>query len=196
MVPLRKGGSKLRPTAFNLEEKCYNNLMKISLVLHNIRSTYNVGAILRTAEGLGIDEVVLSGYTPRYDDVKLLPHLRTKLNHQIAKSALGAETMVPQIAIDDLGTWLDERRHLGWVVVGLENNLDIDELSKKQILGKQQLKNQPIVLILGEEVAGIPAEIRQLCDYFLEIPMVGRKESFNVSVATAMALWEFKRLVL
>lgn len=170
--------------------------MKISLVLHNIRSTYNVGAILRTAEGLGIDEVVLSGYTPRYDDVKLLPHLRTKLNHQIAKSALGAETMVPQIAIDDLGTWLDERRHLGWVVVGLENNLDIDELSKKQILGKQQLADQPIVLILGEEVAGIPAEIRQLCDYFLEIPMVGRKESFNVSVATAMALWEFKRLVL
>ncbi len=104
--------------------------------------------------------------------------------------------MVPQIAIDDLGTWLDERRHLGWVVVGLENNLDIDELSKKQILGKQQLADQPIVLILGEEVAGIPAEIRQLCDYFLEIPMVGRKESFNVSVATAMALWEFKRLVL
>lgn len=196
MVPLRKGGSKLRPTAFNLEEKCYNNLMKISLVLHNIRSTYNVGAILRTAEGLGIDEVVLSGYTPRYDDVKLLPHLRTKLNHQIAKSALGAETMVTQVAVDDLETWLDERRRSGWIIVGLENNLGIDELSKKQILGKQQLADQPVVLILGEEVAGIPAEIRRLCDCFLEIPMLGRKESFNVSVATAMALWELKRLVL
>lgn len=176
-----------------LSEKWYNNGMKISLVLHNIRSTYNVGAILRTAEGLGIDEVVLSGYTPRYNDTKLLPHLRTKLNRQITKSALGAEEMVPQTAVEDLSEWLQERRKVGWMIVGLENNLAADELSRKRILGQSLGNPGQIVLVLGEEVQGIPSDIRTVCDYFLEIPMVGRKESFNVSVATAMALWELKR---
>ena len=71
-------------------------MRQIVVVLHNIRSTYNVGAILRTAEGLGIEKVVYSGYTPRYNDPELLPHLRTKLDHQIAKSALGAEELVKQ----------------------------------------------------------------------------------------------------
>lgn len=82
--------------------------MKINLVLHNIRSTYNVGAILRTAEGLGITSVITSGWTPSYDDKDLLPHLRAKLDHQIAKSALGAERMVPQEKVEGLPNWLEK----------------------------------------------------------------------------------------
>ena len=86
--------------------------MQITVILHNIRSTYNVGAILRTCEGLGIEKVVYSGYTPRYNDAKLLPHLREKLNRQIAKSALGAETLVKQVELKDcddevLTKWLE-----------------------------------------------------------------------------------------
>ena len=65
--------------------------MKITLVLHNLRSVYNVGAILRTAEGLGVERVIYAGYTPRFADARLLPHLREKLNRQISKAALGAE---------------------------------------------------------------------------------------------------------
>ena len=57
--------------------------MKVILVLHNIRSIYNVGAILRTAEGLGVFKVLLSGYTPKVNDESLLPHLREKLNKEI-----------------------------------------------------------------------------------------------------------------
>ena len=71
-------------------------VMRLVLVLNNIRSTYNVGAILRTAEGLGVAKVVYAGYTPRYDDNSLLPHLRAKLNRQIERSAIGAEKMVAQ----------------------------------------------------------------------------------------------------
>ena len=52
--------------------------MDLILVLDNIRSTYNVGAILRTAEGFGVRKVILSGYTPRFNDDKVLPHLREK----------------------------------------------------------------------------------------------------------------------
>lgn len=170
--------------------------MEITLVLHNIRSTYNVGAILRTAEGLGVHKVVFSGYTPRYDDPALLPHLRAKLNRQIAKAALGAEEMVSQEAVDEVESWLAGRKTAGMTIVGLENNLRLEERERQLILGQHREKlagAKKLVLILGEEVNGIPLEIRTSCDYFLEIAMVGRKESFNISVATAIALWELLR---
>lgn len=227
--------------------------MKLTVVLHNIRSTYNVGAILRTAEGLGVEKVIFSGYTPRYDDSQLLPHLRAKLNRQIEKSALGAEKLVSSGAVEDLQTWLTGQRGKGEIVVGLENNLSPEETRKKVVLGagesamrffetisqataeneaasardesgrkprednarvvfrgdapesersedgleeRRVEKNSDafspapsIILILGEEVEGIPTEIRKECDYFLEIPMRGKKESFNVSVAAGIAMW-------
>lgn len=177
---------------------CYSVIMQITVVLHNIRSTYNVGAILRTAEGLGIKKVIYSGYTPRYEDTELLPHLRAKLNHQIAKAALGAEKLVTQESIgksdSQLTTWLQVVRKSA-TVVGLENNLSPEELPRQLILGQpypasvKTALHSEVVLVLGEEVNGIPATIRAQMDYFLEIPMQGRKESFNVSVATGIALW-------
>lgn len=165
-------------------------MRQISVVLHNIRSVYNVGAILRTCEGLGISEAVFSGYTPRYADKALLPHLREKLNRQIEKSALGAEKMVPQETVEDLPTWLAAKRAEGWTIVGLENNLAPEELERRWILGASApTELEKVVLVLGEEVSGIPTEVRREMDFFLEIPMRGRKESFNVSVATGIALW-------
>lgn len=170
----------------------YNRGMRLILVLNNIRSTYNVGAILRTAEGLGVAKVVYAGYTPRYDDDSLLPHLKAKLNRQIERSALGAEKMVTQEMVANLTEWLEVRKAAGWTVMGLENNLAPEEQARKLILGsgaEQGLRAEQVVLVLGEEVNGIPAEVREKMDYFLEIPMVGRKESFNVSVAAGIALW-------
>lgn len=168
--------------------------MQIILILHNIRSTYNVGAILRTAEGLGINQLIFSGYTPRYNDSNLLPHLRAKLNRQIEKSALGAETLVPQGSTEDLPEFLDQKRSEGWKILGLENNLSPEEAKQRLILGQKSPLGDKIVLILGEEVAGIPSNIRLMVDNFLEIPMHGQKESFNVSVAAAIALWALLNL--
>lgn len=172
--------------------------MEITVVLHNIRSVYNVGAILRTCEGLGINRVACSGYTPRYDDENLLPHLREKLNRQIEKSALGAEKLVPQVNLgnDEKGLleFLRECRGNGCRIVGLENNLNNDERERRLILGEKAELGKRVVLILGEEVHGIPAEVRGECEYFLEIPMRGQKESFNVSVATGIALWGLSNL--
>lgn len=175
--------------------------MKLTLVLHNIRSTYNVGAILRTAEGFGVEKVILSGVTPRYDDPNALPHLREKLNHQIAKSALGAEKLVKIELVDDLISWLERQKSdPETIVLGLENNLEEAEQNRQLIAGSKKaeeilasLRANSLILVLGEEVHGIPAEIRGKLDYFLEFPMQGQKESFNVSVATGMALWELKR---
>ncbi len=196
--------------------------MKITVVLHNIRSVYNVGAILRTCEGMGVARVVYSGYTPRYEDIRLLPHLRQKLNRQIEKAALGAEKLVPQENVEDLAgnvgdsgknteveaennyallTFLEKCAIMAYRRVGLENNLTGFELSKQIILGKNKASTgeeidfgSQIVLVLGEEVHGIPPEIRAKMDYFLEIPMKGQKESFNVSVATGIALWGLSNL--
>ena len=87
---------------------------EITLLMHNIRSTYNVGAIMRTAEGFGVRQIIFSGYTP-YPDLRLadprsidprLPHITERLTAQIHKTALGAETMLPFSYVVDIHQWL------------------------------------------------------------------------------------------
>ena len=170
--------------------------MEIYLVLDNIRSTYNVGAILRTAEGFGVSRVYLSGVTPRYEDERLLPHLREKINNQIAKTALGAEKMVKIYACDDIKSELLRlKTEAGAKILGLENNLEDSRLLQmktekfRHFRSALQTFKKPVVLILGEEVNGINNSLYDIIDNFLEIPMKGRKESFNVSVAAGIALF-------
>ena len=163
--------------------------MKLILVIHNIRSCYNVGAILRTAEGLGVDRIILSGYTPRVHDAKLLPHLRDKLDREIHKTALGAEDMLDIYASDDIVFELNKYQKQGWQIVGLENNIEkknLVQLSDGKLSDKLSDK---IVLVLGEEVNGIDYSLYDIIDLFLEIPMKGKKESFNVSVAAGIAMY-------
>lgn len=163
--------------------------MQLILVLDNIRSTYNVGAILRTAEGFGAKQVVFSGYTPRVHDVNLLPHLRDKLDREIHKTALGAEDMVDIYSSHDIISDFLKWRKQGWKIVGLENNIDnvpIYALNDPKLKGKLTDK---VVLILGEEVNGINYSFYDIIDLFVEIPMKGRKESFNVSVAAGIAMY-------
>ena len=105
-------------------------------MIHNIRSCYNVGAILRSAEGFGVSRVILSGYTPRVHDANLLPHLREKLDKEIHKTALGAEDMVEIYASDDIFTELEKLKKQGWQIVGLENNIQRDLCQ----LGSDKLK--------------------------------------------------------
>ena len=157
-------------------------------MLDNIRSTYNVGAILRTAEGFGVSEVVLSGYTPRVNDVGLLPHLREKLNHEIHKTALGAEEMLKIYSSDEIITDLEKYKEKGYQIIGLENNIVDDRLICINNPKLREKLGGKIVLILGEEVNGIKNSLYDIIDLFLEIPMNGKKESFNVSVAAGIAL--------
>lgn len=163
--------------------------MKLVLVLDNIRSCYNVGAILRTAEGFGVEKVVLSGYTPRVHDKNLLPHLREKLDKEIHKTALGAEDMLDIYASDDIISELKKYQKQGWQIVGLENNIEKSNLVQ---LNSPKLKKElsdKVVLVLGEEVKGIDYSLYDIIDLFLEITMRGQKESFNVSVAAGIAMY-------
>lgn len=164
--------------------------MELIVLLHNIRSCYNVGAILRTAEGFGVSRVIISGYTPRIHDPDLLPHLRQKLDHEIHKTALGAEEMLDIYACGDILSEIKKLKLDGWQIVGLENNISDSRLVR---LGSPEMRESladKVVLVLGEEVNGIDVALYDMIDMFVEIPMKGKKESFNVSVAAGIAMYD------
>ena len=169
--------------------------MELILVLDNIRSTYNVGAILRTAEGLGVSRVILSGYTPRVHDKNLLPHLRGKLDKEIHKTALGAEDMLDIYSSDDIISELKRLKKQGWMIVGLENNIENNNLARLNEKGLKAKISDKIILILGEEVKGIDYSLHDIIDLFIEIPMKGKKESFNFSVAAGIAMYGIMNLL-
>ena len=157
-------------------------MKSLTVILHNIRSTYNVGAILRTCDGFGVDRVIFSGYTP-YPG-KGLPHEQEKLTKQIHKTALGAEETVVWEYVDDIFETLEKLKSAGYEILALEQAEGSVSLDK---FVPDASKN---VLILGEEVCGIPADLLGKADKILEIKMVGKKESFNVSVAAGIALFQ------
>ena len=128
--------------------------------------------------------MVLSGHTPypiaEPDD--RLPHIRLKLHNQIVKTALGAEKTVNWQHQVDIITYITTLKQKGYVVAALEqthNSLHLPEFKPPEKLA----------LIVGREVEGIEAEVLSLADMCLEIPMLGKKESFNVVQAAAMALY-------
>lgn len=164
--------------------------MDLILVLDNIRSTYNVGAIFRTAEGFGVERVILSGYTPRFNDERVLPHLRNKLNREIHKTALGAEELLDIHSSGDISSELTRLRAEGYQILGLENNISDDRLVKLNDSSLPGKLEEKVVLLLGEEVHGINPDLYSEVDLFLEIPMFGKKESFNVSVAAGIAMYQ------
>lgn len=156
---------------------------EIIVIAHNIRSTHNIGAIFRTCEGFGVSKIIISGYSP-YPKLQIgetrLPHIADKLTQQIHKTALDAETIVPfeyQETPD-----FDDLRNQGFRIVGLEQDT-------RSIMINEYQKPSKIALLLGEEVHGIENDFRNVCDDLIEIPMFGQKESFNVSVATGIALY-------
>ncbi len=166
----------------------YNNAMpEIIVIIHNIRSTHNVGAIFRSCEGFGVSKIILSGYSPypKLPADSRLPHIYNKLTDQIHKSALGAETMVPfeyQSEPDFISL-----KNQGYSIVGLEQD-------KRSIMLPDFKSPAKLALLLGEEVKGITDDLRDSCDYLVEIPMKGQKESFNVSVAAGITLYQLTKL--
>lgn len=160
-------------------------MKKLIVTLYNIRSTYNVGSILRTSDCLGVDEAIFTGYTPFLD--KGLPHEQAKLKKQIHKTALGAEELTKWRRIDDIFEVISEYSSRGFRIAALEQG------EGSLNLAETREYNEDTLLILGEEVHGIPQDVLNQCDLLLEIPMCGQKESFNVSVATGIALWELRR---
>ena len=179
---------------------CYNcPMLEIVLIAHNIRSIHNLGSIFRTAEGFGVGKIYLSGYTPSPNNG--LPHVRAKIAESLHKTALGAEKLVSHEYVDDVKKLINELKNDGFIVLGLEQDPraimlpDLQSrLSSTQIPKGPTLRhNTKLTLLLGEEVHGIEPGLRDMCDELIEIPMLGQKESFNISVATGIALYELTK---
>jgi len=160
-------------------------MREIILLAHNLRSCHNVGSLLRTAEGLGVAKVYLSGYTPypagQVGDTRL-PHEALKLTKQIHKTALDAENQVAWEHVDSIEEVIRRLRADDFTIMAVEQ-------TPSSVALPTFTTPQKIALLMGREVEGVEPEILDLCDGTLEVPMYGRKESFNVVQAAAMALY-------
>lgn len=158
---------------------------EITLIVHNVRSCHNVGSLLRTAEGLGVAKVYLTGYTPypvSSQGDSRLPHIAQKLHRAIQKTALGAQDSQAWEHHAELEPILEQLHKAGVKIYAIEQAPGAIPLPRFTPPSK-------LALILGREVEGIEPEVLVRCDGILEIPMFGAKESFNVVQAAAMALY-------
>jgi tRNA G18 (ribose-2'-O)-methylase SpoU len=146
------------------------------LIIPDIRSAINVGALFRTADASGISKIYLTGFSPRPIDNF------GRIQKDIAKSALGAETWIPWEYKKTLLPLLRALKKDGFTLIALEQN-------KNSIDYRKIKPSQKMAFILGREVEGISSKILNECDLIAEIPMYGKKESLNVSVACGVALF-------
>jgi tRNA G18 (ribose-2'-O)-methylase SpoU len=155
-------------------------LGKVVLILPDIRSTQNVGAMFRTADAVGIDKIYLTGYTP-------LPVDRFgKKRSDVAKSALGAEDSVlweHKKSLDALITKLKKEK---FKIIAIEQNENSIDYKTLRLSSGQENR---IAFLVGNEVFGLSKNILKKCDFVAEIPMKGKKESLNVSVACGVTLF-------
>ncbi len=145
----------------------------IILILDNVRSMHNVGSIFRTADGFGIKKIYLCGITAKP------PH------REIHKTALGAENSIDWQYYENPSEVINKLKSQGVKIIAIEqaegsiplNNFIYDE-------------ENPIAIILGNEVEGVSNEAMNMADSCVEIPQFGTKHSFNVSVCTGIVLWQ------
>lgn len=148
------------------------------VILHNIRSTHNVGSMFRTADAAGIEKLYLSGITP-------VPLDRFgKVRPDVAKVALGAELSIPWEYVSSTVRIIKKLKKNGYVIVSLEQSKNSVVYNKIKFS-----KNKKIALVVGNEVKGLSQNILELSDVVMEIPMKGNKESLNVSVAFGIAVY-------
>jgi len=147
--------------------------LDFSVVLNNIRSLHNVGSIFRSADGVGVKKIWLcgiTGYPP---------------NHQISKTALGAEGQVPWEYQKDAISVIKEHKDLGCQIVLLEQ---LDESQPFESFKPEE----KICLVIGNEIEGVSEKVVQYCDQALEIEMRGLKNSLNVSVAFGIVAYHIR----
>src|SRR5262245_25249775 len=144
-----------------------------AVLLHNVRSLYNVGAFFRTADSVGASALYLSGFTG-------FPPSR-----QITKTALGAEATVPWQTAEAARVIADLKAE-GWETAAIETvdgAVDLFDWTPRF----------PVLVVFGHEVEGLPREVLAGCDTRVRIPMLGAKKSLNVATAGGVVLYELLR---
>ncbi len=148
----------------------------VYVILDNIRSSYNVGSIFRTSDGAQISKLYLSGYTP------------TPENKEVLKTALGSTESVPWQHTKDPVNLVRELKNKGIKICALElTDSSIPHYSLTS-------GDMPLCLIAGNEITGVSQELIDECDFTIEIPQYGIKQSLNVAVAYGIAVFELRKI--
>ncbi len=148
--------------------------LPVTILLDNVRSMYNVGAFFRTADGAGIERLLLSGITARPPQ------------NAIRKTALGAEERVPWQALPDASNTVRELRAQGHEIAAIETSTVSVDLFDWQ-------PRFPLCVLFGHEVEGLSPTLLAACDTHVRIPMLGLKHSLNVASAGAIVMYELLR---
>ncbi len=156
----------------NLAQSPPGKLAQVKVVVHNIRSLHNVGSVFRSSDAFGIDEILISGYTPRPP------------RPEISKTAIGAEEFVNWSSHDDHLKMLQDLKADGYTLVGLEQT--DTSIPLPEFDARSHLK---LCIVLGNEVTGIDDDVIPFIDVFVMIPQFGHKHSLNVSVAAGVTLY-------
>lgn len=154
------------------------------VVLNNIRSLYNVGSIFRTADGAGVEKIYLCGITPEPFDRFGKPR------PQFVKVSLGAERFVPWEHVASASVLLRRLKKEGYSIFAIEQ-AEYSVPHKTVRLGEKDLEK--LAVVLGNEVEGLSPAILKLADKVIEIPMNGKKESLNVSVAFGIIAYHLRK---
>jgi tRNA G18 (ribose-2'-O)-methylase SpoU len=148
--------------------------LPVSILLDNVRSMYNVGAFFRSADGAGIERLLLSGITARPP------------KSAITKTALGAEERVPWKSVDDLPAAIADLRQHGYEIAAVETSTRAVDLFDWR-------PRFPVCVLFGHEVDGLSTHSLNACDIHVRIPMLGLKHSLNVASAGAVVMYELLR---
>lgn len=150
--------------------------LPVVVILDSIRSSYNVGSIFRTSDGAMIEKLVVCGYTP-YPPKK-----------EVLKTALGSQESVRWEYIENPVDAVKKYKEMGYKICALEQT---DKSREHYSLAKSDF---PLCLIIGNEITGVNQELIDLCDFSIEIPQYGIKQSLNVAVAYGVAIFEMRRV--
>ena len=156
----------------NLSRSTPSGLRNTKVWLHNIRSLHNVGSVFRSSDAFGINEVLLSGYTP------------TPPRPEISKTAIGAEEFVTWSYHKDQKSILSALKSKNYTLVGLEQTSESIDLPDFDASAHSKM-----CIVMGNEVTGIDDELLPHIDHFVTIPQFGHKHSLNVSVATGVMFY-------
>ena len=156
---------------------------KTSVFLPSLRSGWNVGAFFRTADSLGIEKIFLSGSTP------FPPH------KEISKTALDADMFVPWTYFETDLEAIQFLKQQGIYIVAIELTDDAEALSSEIFsnISKENPEISGICIIMGNEISGISEELLSYAKKTVFIPMKGKKQSMNVSIAGSLAMWEMSK---
>lgn len=180
-----------------ISEKRYtlDNLHKtikipVYVVLNSIRSNYNVGSIFRTSDGAMIERLYLCGYTPH--PPKPGEEAKGKISgtgkREILKTALGSTESVSWEYVKDAAQVIKNLKKEGVKICALELT------SKSKLYYEVTKSDFPICLIVGNEITGVAQELIDLCDFSIEIPQYGIKQSLNVAVAYGISVFELRKI--